>query len=136
MTRKPPLPLAVANRNFRPPAGTAFLSEHLPGEDSRQDMPNYTGVLDERDMAHETPAIGTHQRINLEHPLADDLGGDPAQISEQPPVLAEGHPQHLGDRQHDLAVRHRPEHRGVQPLGESHPPFGVVRGAEMPRLQE
>lgn len=62
------------------------------------------------------------------------LGRHPAQIPEQPPVVAEIRPEHLGDRQHDLPVRHRPEHRLVHPLGEGHRPLGVTGGAEVTPL--
>ena len=59
---------------------------------------------------------------------------DPRQVAEQGPVIEEVRPQALGDREHDLAVRHRGEQGLLQPNAPQRQAFGVTAGTEVAAL--
>jgi hypothetical protein len=62
------------------------------------------------------------------------LGGDSAQLPQQGAIIAKIHSDHLGNSQHDLAMRNGPENRGVEPLGKGGGTLGMTTGAHRSSL--
>ena len=69
--------------------------------------------------------------------LQEGLQGFPgaaARISQQPAVMEEEAPEELGDREHQVPMRHGLEHVTAEPLAELHGPFLMARGTKVAAL--
>jgi hypothetical protein len=66
--------------------------------------------------------------------FCDHPGRHPAEFSQQAPVIAEIHPEHLRHGENYLPVRDVPEDLGIEPLGEGDGPLRVTGGAEISSL--
>jgi len=60
----------------------------------------------------------------------DRAGRDAGDLAEQATAVQTVGAEPLGDREHDLPVRHRCEERGVQPLRPDHHPLGMTARTE------
>jgi hypothetical protein len=130
--------------------------QDLPGEELGQ-----TGVVDPRDRVEDAvlihPTLG-HQKVEVRvkiYPVSEGLDGGEdtrdelfprhgleiirqgvdrraAKIAQEPPLVLEKRPQHLGDGEDDLAVRDVQEERLPDPLSPFLDPLGVARRAESP----